>query len=83
VLLLSGELDPVTPPDNAEHVSRGLPNSLHLVAPGQGHGVIFRGCIHKVATDFVERGTVDGLDADCVQDLKPDPFFLSFTGPKP
>jgi len=83
VLLLSGELDPVTPQDNAEHISEELPNSLHLVGPGQGHGLIMRGCTHKVAADFVERGTVDGLDTDCVQDLKPDPFFLSFTGPKP
>jgi pimeloyl-ACP methyl ester carboxylesterase len=81
-LLLSGELDPVTPPANGAHVSEALPNSLHLVAPGQGHGVLFRGCIYKVATEFVERGTVDGLDAGCVRELKPDPFFLSCTGPK-
>jgi pimeloyl-ACP methyl ester carboxylesterase len=83
VLLLSGEFDPVTPANNADHVAEGLSNSLHLVAPGQGHGVIFRGCAYKIATEFVERGTVDGLDADCIQDLKPDPFFLSFTGPRP
>jgi pimeloyl-ACP methyl ester carboxylesterase len=82
-LLLSGELDPVTPPSNAEHAAETLPNSLHLIAPGQGHGVLMRGCIYKVATDFIERGTVEGLDAGCVQDLKPSPFFMSFTGPKP
>lgn len=82
-LLLSGELDPVTPPDNAAHVSRTLPNSLHLVAPGQGHGVIFRGCIYRIATDFVENGTINGLDTACIQDLKPAPFFLSYTGPRP
>jgi hypothetical protein len=26
---------------------------------------------------------VEGLDAGCVQDLKPSPFFMSYTGPKP
>jgi pimeloyl-ACP methyl ester carboxylesterase len=83
VLLLSGELDPVTPPTNAEHAAETLPNSLHLIAPGQGHGVLMRGCIYKVATDFIESGTVKGLDTGCVQDLKPNPFFLSYTGPKP
>jgi pimeloyl-ACP methyl ester carboxylesterase len=83
VLLLSGELDPITPPSNAEHAAMTLPNSLNLIAPGQGHGVIMRGCVHKIASDFIERGTVEGLDAGCVQDLKPSPFFMSYTGPKP
>ena len=38
VLLLSGELDPVTPPRWGEHAARTLPNSRHLVVPGTGHG---------------------------------------------
>jgi pimeloyl-ACP methyl ester carboxylesterase len=83
VLLLSGEFDPVTPPDNAHHIERTLSNSLNLVAPGQGHGVILRGCICKIATQFIESGTLDGLDIDCVQILQPAPFFLTYTGPTP
>jgi pimeloyl-ACP methyl ester carboxylesterase len=83
VLLLSGELDPVTPPTNAEHAADTLPNSLRLIAPGQGHGVLMRGCIYKVAADFIESGTVKGLGTGCIQDLKPSPFFMSYTGPKP
>jgi pimeloyl-ACP methyl ester carboxylesterase len=83
VLLLSGELDPVTPPGNAAHVASVLPYSLNLVAPGQGHGVITRGCISKIATDFIQKGTVAGLSTGCLQDLKPEPFFLSNTGPQP
>jgi pimeloyl-ACP methyl ester carboxylesterase len=83
VLLLSGQLDPVTPPANADHVAATLPNSLHLVAPGQGHGVLLRGCVRKIAAEFIERGTTKGLDARCVQDLKPPPFFLSYVGPTP
>ena len=83
VLLLSGQYDPVTPPANADHVAAVLPNSLHIVAPGQGHGVLMRGCIRKVATEFIDRGTTQQLDARCVQDLKPTPFFLSYVGPIP
>jgi pimeloyl-ACP methyl ester carboxylesterase len=83
VLLLSGQLDPVTPPANADHVAATLPHSLRIVAPGQGHGMLPRGCIRKIATDFIERGTTAGLDARCVNDLKPSPFFLSYVGPKP
>lgn len=82
-LLLSGELDPVTPPSNAEHIGRTLSNSLNLIAPGQGHGVLLRGCAYRVATEFVEHGAVDGLGTDCIRNLKPAPFFLSYSGPNP
>jgi len=81
VLLLSGEADPVTPPANGDQAARTLANSLHLVAPGQGHMVISRGCIPKIAAAFVERATVKGLETDCIKDIQPEPFFVSFAGP--
>ncbi len=81
VLLLSGEADPVTPPSNADEVARGLPNSLHLVVPGQGHNVIYRGCLPWLVTDFIEKASVYGLDAECVKQIAPMPFFLNFSGP--
>lgn len=83
VLLLSGEADPVTPPENGERAARTLPNSLHLVAPGQGHGVVGRGCIPRIMANFISQGTVGGLDTTCVQTLGPTPFFTSFSGPPP
>jgi pimeloyl-ACP methyl ester carboxylesterase len=83
VLLLSGETDPVTPPENGNSVSRTLPNSLHLVAPGQGHNVIFRGCIPRIAADFIDAASVRELDTACVQDIQPLPFFVNFSGPIP
>ncbi|MBL8045696.1 MAG: alpha/beta fold hydrolase [Anaerolineales bacterium] len=83
VLLLSGEADPVTPPSNAEEVARTLPNSLHVVAPGQGHNVLMRGCLPRVAANFIEAASVQGLDVACVQAIAPLPFFVDVTGPKP
>lgn len=83
VLLLSGEADPVTPPSNGNRVTETLSNSLHLVAPGQGHGVISRGCIPDIATAFIDQGTVEGLDTTCVNDIQPMPFFVNFAGPIP
>ena len=80
-LLLSGEADPVTPPANAERVAATLKNSVSAVAPGQGHGVILRGCAWRVATDFVESGTVDGLEIACIGQTQPFPFFTNNTGP--
>jgi pimeloyl-ACP methyl ester carboxylesterase len=83
VLLLSGEADPVTPPENADEVAAHLSNSLHLVGQGQGHGVLLRGCIPEIMTDFVESGTLEGLETTCVGKLEPFPFFLSFAGTQP
>ena len=83
VLLLSGEDDPITPPADAEHAAKTLSASLSLVAPGQGHGNVFRGCIPRIATAFVNAGTVKGLDTSCVKEMKPFPFFVNFSGPKP
>jgi pimeloyl-ACP methyl ester carboxylesterase len=83
VLLLSGEADPVTPPANARQAARTLPNSLQLVAPGQGHNVMIRGCLPHVAADFVANGVIAGLDSACVKDIRPMPFFVRFSGPEP
>jgi pimeloyl-ACP methyl ester carboxylesterase len=82
-LLLSGEADPVTPPANGELAAQGLPNSLHIIAPGQGHIVIYRGCISKITTTFIENGSIDGLETGCVQEIEPMPIFLNVNGPTP
>jgi pimeloyl-ACP methyl ester carboxylesterase len=82
-LLLSGERDPVTPPQYGAAVAAGLPNSLHLVAAGQGHNIFFRGCIPGLVADFLSAGGVAGLDTGCVERLEAPPFFTSFTGPVP
>ena len=83
VLILSGEVDPVTPPENGMQIAKTLPNSLNLVAAGQGHNVIYRGCLPRVAKDFVESGSVQGLDTACVQNIRPMPYFVNFSGPMP
>ena len=49
VLLMSGEFDPVTPPRYGEQTKSGLSHSRHLVAKGQGHIVITRGCMPRLA----------------------------------
>jgi pimeloyl-ACP methyl ester carboxylesterase len=85
VLLLSGEADPVTPPDNGELTASqlGAGKALHLVARGQGHIVIHRGCIPDLAARFVESGGFQGLDTSCVSRIAPQPFLLDYAGPAP
>jgi len=72
VLLISGNLDPVTPPRFGEEVARNMPNSLHLVSPG-AHGV-GNSCLRSIQKQFLEKGTVEGLDTSCVETLKAEPF---------
>ncbi|MDA1076880.1 MAG: alpha/beta hydrolase [Proteobacteria bacterium] len=83
VLILSGEFDPITPPRYGEQVRQTLPNSLHIVVPGQGHGVIARGCVPGLASDFIDAASVADLDAGCVERLGSSPFFVDLLGPPP
>jgi pimeloyl-ACP methyl ester carboxylesterase len=81
VLLLSGEFDPITPPEYATRATAGLTSHHLVVAPGQGHGVAGRGCIPELIGDFVRSGTVEGLATDCVGRMAPQPFFIDLMGP--
>jgi pimeloyl-ACP methyl ester carboxylesterase len=83
VLVLSGELDPVTPPRWGERVAETLSSSLHVSVPGVGHGTWNRGCVPRMMADFIDAASVDGLDSSCVEDLHRPPFFVSFAGPPP
>ena len=72
VLLISGNLDPVTPPRWGEEVARIMPNSVHLVSPG-AHGV-GNPCLRDIQKQFLEKGTGEGLDTSCVETLKAGRF---------
>jgi pimeloyl-ACP methyl ester carboxylesterase len=82
-LLLSGELDPVTPPEWAEKVAKTLTNSKHLIAPGTGHGVISTGCGLRILREFLDEASAESLDDSCLAVLRRPPFFLSPSGPDP
>ena len=74
-LLLSGTRDPVTPPSGAEAVASHLPNSLHLVVPGAGHGG-GGPCVQEIQLRFVESGSVEGLDTSCLEARPPTEFVV-------
>ena len=80
VLLLSGELDPVTPPRYGEAVVRHLPNGRHLVLRGQGHSVMATGCAPRLVARFVDTADARGLDASCLDRLAAPPPFLGAFG---
>ncbi|MGD8384751.1 MAG: alpha/beta hydrolase [Lysobacterales bacterium] len=83
VLLMSGERDPVTPPQYAAQTAASFPNSLTLVARGQAHSVLQNVCLRKITAEFIDKGSVAGLDTQCVAAIRPAPFFTSLLGPGP
>ena len=83
LLILEGEFDPVTPPRYGEEILKGFPNGRLLVASGQGHSVMGRGCLPRLVARFVETLDVKNLDAGCVADFGPVPAFLDYNGAAP
>ncbi len=82
-LVLSGERDPITPARYGEAVLSNYGRVRHVVAPGQGHGTIARGCMARLVLDFVEEPDPQALDTQCVQYMSDFPFFTDLMGPTP
>jgi hypothetical protein len=64
-------------------VAGHLPNARHVPVPATGHGVIGTACGASLIEQFLDRGTAEGLDVDCVDDVRRPPFFLTPSGPEP
>jgi len=74
-MLLSGELDPVTPPSWGELAAKGLSNSKHYVAKNAGHGLVTQTCAGSMIGDFVGSLDFKDVDSSCL-DKQPLPNFL-------
>ena len=79
VLVLSGGLDPVTPPRQGERAAQALgPNALHLVVPHAGHGVMNLPCMRDVLYRFIDADDAAqalAIDTACVKNLPRPPAF--------
>jgi pimeloyl-ACP methyl ester carboxylesterase len=87
-LLLSGGLDPVTPPRHAEHVARALgAKALSVVVANAGHGLMSLGCMRDVVFRFID-ATSDAqalkVDTGCARGVpRPSVFVPLAAGPTP
>jgi len=79
VLLLSGSLDPVTPPRHGARAAKALgPNALHIVVPNAGHGTLTIPCMRDVMYRFVDaEQDKDALavDASCTRNIPRPPAY--------
>jgi pimeloyl-ACP methyl ester carboxylesterase len=75
VLVLSGGLDPATPPRHGARVAERLGNARHLVSPYLGHIVGATGCAPTQMARFIRDAGFDALDASCLTRLPAATFF--------
>ncbi|WP_245961398.1 alpha/beta hydrolase [Thalassotalea euphylliae] len=79
-LILSGNLDPVTPPENGERADQMLANSRHIVAEHLSHIVAVNDCGVGLVAKFIDELDLEGLDASCLAELPAETFMTSLNG---
>jgi pimeloyl-ACP methyl ester carboxylesterase len=82
VLMLSGQLDPVTPPRRAQAAAKFLPRNQHLVVAYAGHGISQLGCTPRLLREFLDKPE-DKVNADCLKEIPAPIFQLGAAGPQP
>ncbi|MBX3603802.1 MAG: alpha/beta fold hydrolase [Piscinibacter sp.] len=80
VLLLSGGLDPATPPRHAQRVAAALgPKARSIVVAQAGHGLLAVGCTPDLLTRFIDAADDTqalALDAGCLAAIPRPPAFI-------
>jgi pimeloyl-ACP methyl ester carboxylesterase len=74
-LLLGGALDPILPPRHGEAVVLHLPNARLVIVAGESHFPV-NDCTRGLLRDFLNAGSVAGLDTSCAAAGRRPPFIL-------
>lgn len=72
-LIISGALDPATPPETAGQTAHDLKNSRLVVIKEGTHGT-GSPCIDGMMAQFVAQGSLGGLDSSCTDQIHLPPF---------
>ncbi|SEK53588.1 alpha/beta hydrolase fold [Colwellia chukchiensis] len=79
-LILSGALDPVTPPSNGEQAHAHLVNSHHIIAKNNAHIVASTACGINIINEFLTTQKPTELDESCLDDVPAESFMLGLNG---
>jgi pimeloyl-ACP methyl ester carboxylesterase len=79
-LILSGDLDPVTPPSNGDESAATLPNSHHIISKNNAHIVATTDCAIDILSEFLETLDPKNLDESCLTDIPDETFMTSLNG---
>jgi len=67
-LILSGALDPVTPPSDGEAIARRI-GGVHVVLPNEGHEFLYGPCARAMVQATIERGAPPIPPPECAAPL--------------
>lgn len=81
-LMLSGALDPVTPPRRAEAAGKFMRHAQHFVVANAGHGISQLGCTPRLLREFIDKPG-QPLAASCLKDIPVPGFQLGSAGAQP
>jgi pimeloyl-ACP methyl ester carboxylesterase len=74
-LLISGFVDPATPPEGANEAAKNLPNSRYVVVRYGSHSYDgMSPCVDTIMADFIASGSADGLQTGCVEQIRRPAF---------
>ncbi len=76
VLVLSGGLDPITPPASGAAVAAQFKTALHAIAPEAAHNVSDIGCAPQLLHDFIDTASVTAPDASCLRAYRRPALFV-------
>lgn len=82
VLMLSGQLDPVTPPHRAEAAGKYMQKVQHLSVAWAGHGVSQLGCTPRLLREFLDNPAAQ-VNGACLKEIPAPTFQLGSAGPQP
>ncbi len=75
VLLVSGGVDPATPPHWGRAASLHMTNKLLLSAPNASHNLdLAWPCVASIAARFINNASFEDLDTSCLRETKRPPF---------
>ncbi|MGB3429311.1 MAG: alpha/beta fold hydrolase, partial [Burkholderiaceae bacterium] len=83
VLVLSGGLDPATPPRHGARVAERLGNARHVISPYLGHIVSTNGCAPTQIARFIRDASFANVDTGCLTRLPAATFFVPIDPARP
>ncbi len=70
-LMLNSLLDPQNPPSNMEPALKEFTQSRLVTEPTEGHETSASECRWGIVTQYIQQGSMDGLDTSCMDHQKP------------
>jgi hypothetical protein len=70
-LMLASLIDPQNPPFHTDLALMEFTKSRLVVEPTEGHDTSASPCRWSIVTQYIEQGSVDGLDISCMENQKP------------